>query len=77
MTEPWEAQRDELLDALIDATWQGCDHNRKDAELIGHRFMSSYEHAFEVLEKYGRLEYVQADPRKQYWARIVPKEDKV
>jgi hypothetical protein len=54
----WEVIAEETLDALEEMVWQYCSRDG----VLTHSFMSAEEFAFEVLEKYGRIEIVNGQP---------------
>ena len=74
MSEP---TREELIETILDCVNQGCEHERDRysddtalvrRDLVGHQYMSTYESAFDVLERCGHLEYIDEG---RYWARLI------
>jgi hypothetical protein len=50
-----KAERDELLEALIETTIQGCVRTKSGA--LTHQCLSAYENAFHLLVKSGRYKW--------------------
>ena len=73
-TETKTLEREELIETILDCVNQGTyhsceqDHYGNRPDVVAHGFLSAYEAAFDVLDRLGRLEWMD---EKHYWARLI------
>jgi hypothetical protein len=63
-----EGERGAFLEMITDLVNQACIHREGGDNVVCHSFLSTYEEAFDLLEREGRLKYCEAS---EVWAQLI------